>query len=499
MTDIATATNTEVGGYKIDVPFEHQYDSKNAAEVSYYMYRRLFPLAEPTLALNGTAYSEFEIVPSQVFNLSKSYLDFDVNKVRPVGGTNFNFFHNGFIAPIDTLELTTAGGRQLVYLQNIPYMTKVMMRPTTGIDDFLANPVSRYAQAATTIDAVGGFRNGMFHKNDSVYAGGTDFLGAQLTSGAGGTVGNAADSIVGVSNWVAAATAAAADGSTAATSTLGVRYSIPLHQFAGSLLAVNKDLYFGQTIRLRITWNQGKFFGFESLGSPTAATQVAFATSPTITNTRLRLAIQANPISENAIKQRVLTEGVHLNVPYTHTFKYNYQIGVGDVSPTRKINKSHGQRLLRVFTAVFNPNGEASAGSIYCQNHNISDFMFSQVRSQLDGKNLQDSNLITKDGDLYTYLQDRLDKSVGGSLQQFLNSCYMLDDWTPWKSKDSKQGDTLVAGLSLAEERQYDITFTLKQLLGGAGENAAINTSLIYQFIVCQKLLSITKDGVIFE
>lgn len=494
MTDIATATNTEVGGYKIDVPFEHQYDSKNAAEVSYYMYRRLFPLAEPTLALNGTAYSEFEIVPSQVFNLSKSYLDFDVNKARAVADTNFNFFHNGFIAPIDSIELTTAGGRQLVYLQNVPYMTKVIMRPTTAIDDFLANPVALPAQSATTLATVGGFRNGMFHKNDSVWTAGADNLGAQLVIGGGGSVGTVTDRIVGVSNWVASANAGAG-----ASPALGVRYSIPLHQFAGSLLSVNKDLYFGQTIRLRITWNQGKFFGFESLNSPTAATQVAFAATPVITNTRLRLAIQANPISENAIKQRVLTEGIHLNVPYTHTFKYNYQIGVGDVSPTRKINKSHGQRLLRVFTAVFNPNGEASAGSIYCQNYNGTDFMFSQVRSQLDGKNLQDSNLITKDGDLYTYLQDRLDKSVGGSLQQFLNSCYMLDDWTPWKTKDSKQGDTLVAGLSLDEERQYDITFTLTQILGGAAQDTAITTSLIYQFVVCQKLLSITKDGVIFE
>ena len=75
----------------------------------------------------------------------------------------------------------------------------------------------------------------------------------------------------------------------------------------------------------------------------------------------------------------------------------------------------------------------------------------------------------------------------------------MLDDWTPWKSKDSKQGDTMVAGLSLAEERQYDITFTLTQLLGGAAEDVAITTSLIYQFVVCQKLLSITRDGVVFE
>ena len=488
MTDLSSAEVTEVGGFKIDVPFEHQYDSKNAAEVSYYMYRRLFPLSEPTIATNGTAYSEFEIVPSQVFNLSKSYLDFDVDKVAPAANTNYNYFHNGFIAPIDSIELTTAGGRQLVYLQNVPYMTKVMLSPTTAYDDFLSNPVALPAIAAS--GTCGSFRHGMFHKNDSVNTLDDDLLGARVVVGQGGSVVVTGDSYTGVSHWISGS---------AVNTAVGTRCSIPLAQFAGSLLSVNKDLYFGQTIRLRITWNQGKFWGFESLNPPTAVTTAPFATAPVITNDRLRLAIQANPISEQAIKQRVLSEGITLNVPYTHTFKYNFQVGAGEVSPTRKINKSHGQRLLRIFTAPFNPNGESVGGSIYCQNYNAGDRMFGQVRSQLDGKNLQDSNLITANGDLYTYLQDRLDKSVGGSIRQFLNSSYMLDDWTPWKTKDSIHGDSMVAGLSLAEERQYDITFTLTQLLGGAAEDVAITNSLVFQFVVCQKLLTINRDGVTFE
>ncbi len=484
MTDLSTANSTEVGGYKIDVPFEHQYDSKNASEVSYYMYRRLFPLSEPTIAMNGTAYSEFEIVPSQVFNLSKSYLDFDVTV--PAGGADIgNYLHNGFIAPIDTIEVTTAGGRQLVFLQNVPYMSKIMLRPTTDYDDFLTNPqpgVSNAAIAFPTTIAVNGTtsRCSMFHRNDSVsQIGGADKLGAGMIASLTGAPAVVESNYIGVSNWLV---------STANTAT-AIRYSLPLNLFAGSLLSVNKDLYFGQTIRLRVTWNQGKFFGFRG-AIPPANNAVPALSDPSLVSLstgRLRLAIQANPISENAIKQRVLTEGIHLNVPYTHTFKYT-QAAAGDISPTRKINKSHGQRLLRIFTTVFNAASEANGGGIYCQNYNVDSLLFTQVRSQLDGKNLQDSNLITANGDLYLALQDRLDKSVGGSAGSFYNSCYMLDDWTPWKTKDSKQGDTMVAGLSLAEERQYDITFTAVQA-----------NPLVFQFIVCQKLLSITRDGVVFE
>jgi hypothetical protein len=476
MTDLSTSNSTEVGGYKIDVPFEHQYDSKNAAEVSYYMYRKLFPLAEPVLSLNGTAYSEFEIVPSQVFNLSKSYLDFDMFEGKHAAGS---YAHNGFIAPIDTIELTTAGGRQLVYLQNVPYMTKVIMRPTTPYDDFLSNPIPTIGGAVppVTVELCRERRCNLFHRNDSASDVARQTLGSDITSGLTGAPTNTEEQFTGISNWILSDD----------NKDMGIRYSIPLHQFAGSLLSVNKDLYFGQTIRLRITWNQGKNWGFFAAVPAVADAANAYTVCPLITNNRIRLAIQANPLSENAIKQRVLTEGIHLNVPYTHTFKYPFTIAAGEVSPTRKINKSHGQRLLRIFTASFNPNSE-NGGAIYCQNYNVNSLLFTRVRSQLDGKNLQDSDLINANGDLYLALQDRIDKSVGGSLTQFYNSCYMLDDWTPWKTKDSKQGDTMVAGLSLAEERQYDITF-----------QSAVANPLIYQFVVCQKLLSITRDGVVFE
>jgi hypothetical protein len=124
--------------------------------------------------------------------------------------------------------------------------------------------------------------------------------------------------------------------------------------------------------------------------------------------------------------------------------------------------------------------------------------MFSKVYSQLDGKNLQDSNLITANGDLYTYLQNKIDGSAGGSIQQFQQSSYMLDDWCPWKTIDYKNGDLSSEGLNLAEERQYDITFTLTQMNGGVADATAINSSLFFMFVVCQRLLSITREGVMF-
>ena len=157
----------------------------------------------------------------------------------------------------------------------------------------------------------------------------------------------------------------------------------------------------------------------------------------------------------------------------------------------RKINKGHGQRLLRVWTGQFNFTGD-SGGAYYCQNQNYVDTMFTQVWSQLDGNNLQESNLVNANGDIYEFLQQKLDKSVAGLNNEYLASAFMLNDFTPWKTKDFASSDMEVCGLSLAEEREYSINFISNRVPAGSANN------LYYMFVVCQRLLSITREGVMF-
>ena len=271
---------------------------------------------------------------------------------------------------------------------------------------------------------------------------------------------------------------------------------MPLKQLYGTLFSCNKDLYFGQTTTIRITWNQGSKFGF--VLTEAGGAQTPLTTVPSMINDRIRLAIQANPIASESIKKDVITKGINLCVPFVWTFKYSlsgsnaYNGAYNTQSFLRKINRNHGQRLLRVWVSQFNATADAG-GAYYCQNQNFTDACFEQVWSQLDGNNLQEAPLVNNNGEVYEFVQQKIDGSAGASVGQYLSSAYLLNDFTPWKSIDFAKGDTQIAGLSLAEEREYSINFNSH----GIG-NAGAGSNLYYMFVVCQRVLSITREGVMF-
>jgi hypothetical protein len=511
MSDLLSAQTIQEGSVSINVPSEHQYKSDIASEVSYYQYRKLYPYTEPVAALNGTTISEFEITPTQVFNLSKSFLEADI--VLTTAGANLRaVLHSGFAAMIDQIEFLDASGRQLVYLQNIPYMTKIVWPASTQMSDFLSNPVppdgttvaaggkaSAIAAAANppaNANGPAGCKTTLLNRSN-VKIPDVDAIGGTTVYNSSVLITNGADvdpnleckatsmeSFTGVSHGI----------TSGANANLAVRLQVPLCQFYGSLFSCNKDLYFGQTTIIRITWNQSAKWGFVASTNTVGAVSSALTgtTAPTLSSVRIRLAQQANPIAAESIKKKVNTEGLHLNVPFTWSFKF-VPTGAGagvSQSLVRKINKSHGQRLLRVWTSQYNYNGDGG-GAYYCQNQNFADAMFNEVWAQLDGVNLQENNLINQNGEVYEFLQQKIDGSAGASISQYLSSAYMLNDFTPWKTVDFAKADTEVCGVSLAEEREYAINFKCNNFGGG-------NTNLFYMFVVCQRLLSITREGVMF-
>ena len=484
MSDLVSAQTVMVGAKEVNVPTEHQYKSSVMTDVSYYTYRKLTPLTEPTLALNGTCISEFEITPSQVFNLSKSFLEADISFLAPAAGIR-NVAHTGFCAMIDQIEFLDASGKQLVWIQNTQYYTKVVWPPSISQADYLSNSIP--GTSATEAGSLGIKTTLLNRSNVAPTATNGGGVNTDVNAVFDNGVPNLIESYTGVQHGIVGAIATA----------LFVRLQIPLSQFYGTLFSCNKDLYFGQTTTIRITWNQSIKMGYTIVDATSTVANLTL--SPTITQNRIRLAQQANPISAESIKQDVNTKGIDLCVPFVWTFKYVLPgAAAGGVTQSflRKINKNHGQRLLRVWTAQFNSQADSglAAGGFYanyCNNENFANDCFSEVWSQLDSNNLQESNLINANGEVYEFIQQKIDGSAGASMGQYLSSAYMLNDFTPWKTIDFAKSDTEISGVSLSEEREYAINFKANQI-GTEGSN------LFYMFVVCQRVLSITKLGTMF-
>lgn len=514
MSDLISQQVVMEGSSKVSVPSEHQYANDTKTDASFYQFRRLTPQTEPVIALNGTCLSEFEITPGQVFNLSKSFLEADLTFPASGAGTR-TVVHTGFCAMIDQIEFLDAAGKQLVWLQAPQYYTKVVWPACTPMDDFLANPVppdgtpaasggsvqsiaaSQVTTGAVGVNAVNGSKTTLLNRSNAVVpvsliAAGT-YTGAYIATGASAATAvlscnaTSSEQFTGVQHGI----------QSAVNLPLVVKLQMPLSQLYGTLFSCNKDLFFGQTTTIRITWNQGSKWGF--ILTEDGGAQAVLATAPTMVNDRIRLAIQSNPIAAESIRQKVNNEGIQLIVPFVWTFKYvlagagAYNAAYNLQSFLRKINKNHGQRLLRVWTAQFNATADAG-GAYYCQNQNFADACFEQVYSQLDSNNLQEAPLVNNNGEVYEYVQQKIEGSAGGSISQYLSSAYLLNDFTPWKAVDFAKGDTQVAGLSLAEEREYSINFNSH----GIG-NAGAGSNLYYMFVVCQRVLAINKMGVMFQ
>lgn len=484
MSDLLSAQIAQEGSHGVYVPTEHQYKSDTKTDASFYQYRRLTPETEPVLALNGTCISEFEITPGQVFNLSKSFLEADITFLAPAAGLR-NVAHTGFCAMIDQIEYLDAAGKQLVWIQAPQYYTKVVWPACTSQADFLSNTIP--STAATEALSLG-VKTTLLNRSNvvpSTLNGG----GVNIATNAIFNNGNSdlLESFTGVQHGIVGAVATA----------LLVRIQMPLSQLYGTLFSCNKDLFFGQTTTIRITWNQAIKMGYTIINANSTTANLTLL--PTISNDRIRLAQQANPIAAENIRQTMNNQGINLCIPFVWTYKYVLAGAGAGVTQSfvRKINKNNGQRLLRVWTAQFNSqadSGAAAAGfyTNYCQNENFNNYCFSEVYAQLDGVNLQENNLINLNGEVYEFIQQKIDGSAGASMGQYLSSAYMLNDFTPWKTIDFAKGDTNVAGLSLAEEREYAINFKSNSI-GGEGSN------LFYMFVVCQRVLSITKMGVTLQ
>ena len=501
MTDKSTAKDVVVGGYDYKVPFEHQYDSKEAAEVSYYMYKRFQSTATPTLALNGTSTSEWELSPQLVYNLSKSYLEADLT-VSAQGGELIAALHSGFCALIDTLEFLDSSGQRLAQITQVPYYTKLTYRPTTSMTDFLSNSITRSAATVTNVDSS---RTSLFHRSNVAGPATVSLLEANapslvvLSSNTG-----AAFVPAGAGTYEAYTSVASCAPASAANAALAVRLSIPLEYFAGSIFSINKDLFYNQTMRIRVTWNAASKFGFQARVEGTTAAPLGVGVAIASNSDIIRLAVQANPLSVDSVKRRVLTNGINLHVPFVTSYKYTPAIELNgrDYLETfqKKLTSGLGQRLLRVYSAIF--NAEADNGGIYyCQNQALSltnvraeaNRLITRVFTKLDDQNLQDQVLEVSNGDLYRQLQSRLDESVCGSNSQFLISPFMLDDWTPWRTIDSKDGDNMLSGLSLETERMYEFNAHCNQV--GSDANRTVNMMM---FPITQKLLTVTKEGITF-
>jgi len=419
-----------------------------------YSYKQIIPhngVQTVTITTSGGQETIFRI-PVDVFNLSKTDLRFTVTGVALLA--NSNWFINDCLTPIRYMQLYTANSVYLADLSEVANMTKVLWKVEIPFDEYIT--YDRFFNNTG---------NGRYLRASNSIANSTS--STALAPYARRYNGTAADVNYLEPKYLEPGTIAANEPI--------FNITIPLGMMKDTIFELDKDLYLGEVLYLKLIWNSSTRIAFNStdITDPTAGRAILGA-NINISNLALYLAMEKNPEINNEIRAKVYAGGFKILIPYVYTSKTN--LTGSSQTVTQRYNRTHGIRLKKIFHSVFN-NIETSYTSY--DNSNVTGFVKTQVfYTAINDQRLQNYNLVTASNDDYVLMKEFLNRSVIQSSDMYNYNWVWLENFS--------NRHNLESGLDLSISQKWDfygITMT----------NATYNH---YTFAITQKMLTISSSGI---
>lgn len=349
------------------------------------------------LAQSSSSDVTFEL-PAQVFNLSRSYLQFVIQVPAQTAANSITSVNS---IPIDRMTLMTRSGITLV---DIPNFWQYFL--TT---DPVCRPLRDYIQS--------------------------DFPFAATSAAA------ATRSICGASPTSLQNLTPLTSLNNGGTAIQCFRFLVPLWRINQSLFALDKNLWMGgEILTMRVSFAAYDRFCYKA----TPATS-DFATIQ-LQLPYLQLSIETNP-DVRAQVMDMCNNGYSFKTPYPYVFKFG---NVTSLTSNVRLNKGHASRLLRVYTTAF-----SAAETLAVAQTNIIPV---DIRTLVDQQFMQDYNLTTIDNQDYLWMKDIL---IGSAIvNDNLRTAVPATGWWSYidnftKYRPVERQDDVEDGISLEQEKMY--------------------------------------------
>ena len=317
-----------------------------------------------TITQSGGADTVFQI-PIAAYNFAQSYLNFTLQINQTTNATALvNWVYVDGITPIRQLQLYDDNGRFYCDLYDVGNFTNMIFRYTTKCEDLMTSDIVKCGPNATTIYntsyvySVGALEGlnpvALEQVNTNVRPTGLNPYG--LGAPAAQTT-NTNDSIYEPLYMVA--------DTSATNSTFYepiLQWKIPLKKIQGTIFSLDKTLYFGKVLYIRIVWQSSNKVGYYNLGANAVANNpahlagsvpTAFTAGYNLSNLYIYLAKETNILVENEIKKKIESpEGFKIMIPWVTQYKQSQNASVNSV--TMRITSSLGKRLLKIYWAPYN-------------------------------------------------------------------------------------------------------------------------------------------------
>lgn len=434
------------------------------------------------ITANSSVEAVFD-VPAQVYNLSKSYIDFTISCAAP-GQAGQTLGAMLDIPPIRRLSLYTRSGLYICDIQNFQHFWKLCSNLVTRTDDM--NSAGSPAYASTLAGALQeGFVNFCQPSNAApatAPASADTYHGTKINSAVPPAVDN--DTTQRRSNQ----TQAQFVTSTTNGGALFLNCRLALGRVPFTIFSCNRDLYTSEALQLRVEFEPYDNFMFGHTAAATLVGPVSvstYANAPTLTNLAFYLAVEQNQGVRQSIMDKVMSSGLNLTIPYVNI--YRQVLGTNTSSSVNyKINRGHGQRLLRVISAE---SITADTLTSRCNFYNFNAPKTVSFYTTIDSIRQQSENLLPNSSLDFKYNYQKLKGCpLEVAVEYYTQSPVHIDDWSSCDSLvQAPEQDLHICGLPLDQELVWGKVIDTK---------TALDTTL-NAVIITQKSLLSGAQGVV--
>ena len=420
-----------------------------------YRTNKLVPLSgsqTQTLSNTGTVNVQFEI-PTQVVNLSKSRIAFDL--LIPAQGAGLaSWIHADPLSLFSRIQLLTRGGTSIMDITDCNKYSAVVQPITTPMTEIVQRSgggvSARTVASGDTTTAVS-----VYQLIQGIQCSGVTNTSNYRPSSSSGAVTETSQISILEQRYLF--------GSSVLNTNLALSYQIALENLEHTILSVNKNLYFGENLILSITFNPLNSFAWysSSVSDPNGTAVVALAGSTNVLNLSLYLKVEQNPAIIRGFQEKLTSaEGLSITCPYVYTSKVNTGPSSTTCSLNFRLNRGYGQRLLRVYSTLFNNSETFSLALDRCNEYNGSSgpAKLNNYRTLLNSVQLQDYQIDCTRSEDWLINSDLIEGSSISSVDQYKYQFVHIDDFSGKQSileDDNMVNDTDICGRDLSEEQLF--------------------------------------------
>ena len=428
--------------------------------LSKYRYHRV-PLAnltsnQVTLSVASSQLMEFRIGAGQVFNLGKSFISYNYGMIASSG--DHPCVHQ---VGSDFCNWVSFGDGANVNLCDIQYADRYLkvVRPLrTGQDEY----ESLSEMNMNNKSHLSSLNNVLPFSRDGTLAGLQNQASMDNDEMAYLTIGSSPNQI------------------------MTVHRMLPLSAFKDTFIGSDKNIVFATDMYLKFNSQHANKIGFytTSADSPhieANLTEVVADDIPNFFNVYLYLAHETNDQLIQAVKAKMMGDGIRLTIPFQYAYRHSTQAGSTTSNVQITLTRQFGRKLKRIITAPFNGRTEKNA---YTYDHcNTNGSKVKTVRSSLDSVPLQDYELncynptetmnpggftdatATTAGDRHSDdYREQYDSLIGSSIptyEEYQTNWFHQDLFgvNPMLGDQSVPDEMIDDGLSLDQQKVYALQF----------------------------------------